>query len=519
MSSKTEVEMAPAAAAAARGKPPNAARQAPEPPCSTRGFVLPECPLCHGTERYCSFLIGDERFDECKSCGLLSHKAAGGVVATSTLEYGTGPGEEAGLDLIESFLSLLEEYVGSADRSVGVTGRGSPAFVEEARRRGFDAHPFAPDGGHGRQFDVIAIVDLLEDTLDPIAFIDSLRDKLYPGGTIAVVTRRLVKPGWQSQPGRILRQRQRYSFSDHNLQTIVWKAGFDNIFLGHWVGEEDRMRAQGWFKDHAMLFGRMQERRAVPTLSVVVPVYNEAGTVRHVLDALSSKEIPGVNLEIIVVESSSSDGSRDIVLEYKDRPGFTIALEERARGKGFAVREGLRHATGDVVLIQDADLEHDFLDYEMLIDPILAGRTAFVLGTRHAGHWKIRRFGSYFMADAMNLAHWCLVFLMNRLYEQSMTDPFTMFKVFRRDCLSGLEFECNRFDFDVELVCKLLRKGYTPLEIPVNYQARSFKDGKKVGILRDPPTWIKAMLKYRFSPEIRAMGRNGPIVSGGKTVF
>ncbi len=160
-----------------------------------------------------------------------------------------------------------------------------------------------------------------------------------------------------------------------------------------------------------------------------------------------------------------------------------------------------------MVLIQDADLEYDFLDYEMLVSPILSGRAAFVLGTRHAGQWKIRRFDSYFMADAMNLAHWALVFAMNSLYGQSMTDPFTMFKVFRRDCISGLEFECNRFDFDVELVCKLLRKGYAPLEIPVNYQARSFKDGKKVAIFRDPPTWIRAMVKYRFSRTISPPGR------------
>jgi glycosyltransferase involved in cell wall biosynthesis len=209
-------------------------------------------------------------------------------------------------------------------------------------------------------------------------------------------------------------------------------------------------------------------------------------------------------MEIIVVESGSTDGSREIVLGYEGNPRFKIVLEDQPRGKGVAVRNGFRHVTGDVVLIQDADLEYDLLDYEMLISPILSGRAAFVMGTRHAGDWKIRKFAQSHLANVMNVAHWGLVYLFNRLYGQSMTDPFTMFKVFRADCLSGLEFECQRFDFDVELVCKLLRKGYVPLEIPVNYQSRSFEEGKKVRFFRDPWTWVRAMLKYRYE-EVHAM--------------
>jgi hypothetical protein len=471
--------------------------------------------LCHGTERYCAFLIGDERFDQCHGCGLLSHKAIGGIVA-STLEYGVGPDGKVGPGLVDTFFSQLADYVGDGEKSIGVVGKAASLFVEEAKRRGFQAQVIGRDNVSGRKHSLVAVINLLEDAADPVAFVGSFRDQLAPGATIALVTRRLLKPGWQAQPGRILGQRQRYSFSDLNLQTVLWKAGFEELYLSRWVGAEDGSGAQGWSKDHAIVFGRMRELRDVPVLSVVVPVYNEGETVRQVLSTLASKEIPGVEMEIIVVESASTDGSRDIVLEYKDHPKFNVVLEERPRGKGFAVREGLRHATGDVVLIQDADLEYDFLDYEMLIGPILAGRSAFVLGTRHAGHWKIRRFASYFMADAMNLAHWFLVFTMNNLYGQSMTDPFTMFKVFRRDCLYGLEFECNRFDFDVELVCKLLRKGYTPLEIPVNYQARSFEEGKKVAIFRDPPTWVKAMLKYRFADSVGSP-LLGPGRMGGKT--
>lgn len=101
------------------------------------------------------------------------------------------------------------------------------------------------------------------------------------------------------------------------------------------------------------------------------------------------------------------------------------------------------------------------------------------------------------LSAASNLAHRCLLSMFNSTYGQSLRDPFTMYKVFRRDCLYGLSFECNRFDFDYEITIKLIRKGYRPIELPVNYQSRSFREGKKVSFLRDPPTWIRAMFKMQ----------------------
>jgi hypothetical protein len=100
----------------------------------------------------------------------------------------------------------------------------------------------------------------------------------------------------------------------------------------------------------------------------------------------------------------------------------------------------------------------------------------------------------------MNLAHLGLLTMFNTLYGQTLFDPFTMYKVFRRDCLHGLAFECNRFDFDYEINIKLIRKGYQPIELPVNYRSRGFGEGKKVAFFKDPPTWVKAMLKLRRSP-------------------
>jgi glycosyltransferase involved in cell wall biosynthesis len=237
-------------------------------------------------------------------------------------------------------------------------------------------------------------------------------------------------------------------------------------------------------------------------LTVVVPVYNEIATVRQALDAIVAKQIVGWNIEIIIVESNSTDGSREIVLGYRDHPRVKIILEDRPSGKGHAVRAGFAAATGDILLIQDADLEYDLADYETLLAPIVAGRQAFVLGSRHGrGGWAIRKFADQpVRALVLNLAHWTFTLLINVSLGIWLRDPFTMYKVFRRDCLTGLTFSCNRFDFDWELLIKLIRKGYRPIEIPITYRSRSFQQGKKVRMFRDPLTWLVAWGKARFGP-------------------
>ncbi len=235
-------------------------------------------------------------------------------------------------------------------------------------------------------------------------------------------------------------------------------------------------------------------------LSVIVPIYNEAATARPALDAILAKQITGWTIEIIIVESNSTDGTRDIVLGYRDRPRVKLILEDRPRGKGHAVRAAFPQATGDVILIQDADLEYDLGDYDVLLAPIAAGRQEFVLGSRHGeGGWAIRQFAAQpLQALILNVAHWGFTLLINAALGMWLRDPFTMYKVFRRECLDGLTFECNRFDFDWELLIKLVRKGHRPIEIPVSYKSRSFKEGKKIRMFRDPITWIVACAKSRF---------------------
>jgi glycosyltransferase involved in cell wall biosynthesis len=237
------------------------------------------------------------------------------------------------------------------------------------------------------------------------------------------------------------------------------------------------------------------------TLSVIVAAYNEAATFRDLMDALLAKTLPDLDIEIIVVESNSNDGTREIVLEYNDHPRVQVVLEDRPRGKGHAVRTGFEYATGDFILIQDADLEYDLEDYDVLLEPLVQGREAFVLGSRHGGAaWKMRHFADQpLMSAALNLGHWLFATLVNVTFQLHLKDPFTMYKVFRRDCLAGLVFEYDRFDFDYELLVKLVRKGYVPIEIPVNYRSRSFAEGKKVSVFRDPITWIIAIVRLRFT--------------------
>ena len=239
------------------------------------------------------------------------------------------------------------------------------------------------------------------------------------------------------------------------------------------------------------------------TCSIIVPVFNEKDTFPELMRALLNKRLDslGLDREIILVESNSTDGTREQVASFATTPGVRIIWQDRPRGKGYAVREGFQAATGDIVLIQDADLEYDLNDYDALLEPLLRDRAAFVLGSRHSGRGRMRRFTDQrVLGNVLNGAHLFFTTLLNVLYGQNMKDPFTMFKVFRRDCLYGLTFECSRFDFDHELVIKLLLKGYRPLEIPVNYCSRSFKQGKKIRFFRDPPTWIAADLRYRLRP-------------------
>jgi len=242
-------------------------------------------------------------------------------------------------------------------------------------------------------------------------------------------------------------------------------------------------------------------QKSRPLVSILIPAYNEASTFEALFDRVQAKEIEGCNKEIIIIESASTDGTREMVQKRDKEPGVRAIYQERAKGKGAALKEGFKAARGDYILIQDADLEYDVNDYDILLEPLMKNHADFVLGSRHmgAGSWKIRKFDSHIKTSfLMNFGDWLFKTLFNVLYGVTLTDPTTMFKVFKRKCLTGIEFESDRFDLDWEIVGRFIRRGYPPLEVPVSYNARHFEDGKKINVYRDPWLWIWVIFKFAF---------------------
>lgn len=236
-------------------------------------------------------------------------------------------------------------------------------------------------------------------------------------------------------------------------------------------------------------------------VSIVIPVYNEAKTVEELVRRVQKVELKA-NKEVIIVESNSSDGSRDIVKQFEKNPFTKVFYEDKPSGKGSAVTLGLKHATGDIVIIQDADLEYDVNDYGKLIKPIMERKAEFVLGSRclKKGHWKIRSLkGEPMSSYILNYGGVVFNILFRLLYGVHMTDIATMFKVFSRNSIKGIKFNAKKFDFDIELLSKLLKKGIKPIEVPVSYKARSYEDGKKVRMVRDGWNVFWATIRYRFA--------------------
>ena len=334
---------------------------------------------------------------------------------------------------------------------------------------------------------------VLEQVEEPASVLAWAYHRLEPSGRLILSVRdvrrarpRKLRSMTNADPGFM------HLFPGETLQSLLFRQGF----------EKPRLRRCG---SHLIVSARRGSLLPPPQrnqrLSVIVPAYNEAATFATTMDLLLAKTVPGVEIAVIVVESNSSDGTREKALSYSEHPRVTVILEDRASGKGHAVRTGLAAARGDFVLIQDADMEYDVDDYDALLAPLQTGEKGFVMGTRSSfgGSRGMRSFGQRGVTSSvMNLGHEVFLGLFNVVYGQRLRDPFTMYKVMRRDCLYGLTFECNRFDFDWELAGKLIRAGYHPREIPVGYHSRSFSDGKKIAFVRDPLTWVRACFKYRF---------------------
>lgn len=511
-----------------------------------------DCSLCGADHADYLFHKVGIRFVRCRACGLVYVNPVGNV-RTNYFEI-DGPGAPATKRdralLIQDFAQFLEKLEELYTRHDGkmpartlVLGRSLPELAqsEAARRLGVEVVPtsdaeFAELSLNSsldwakptfqKAPSIVILNEFLEACSEPDRVMAELR-KLCPKDTWFVV----MYANSASLPAVTLRRYwpqffdvKSAFFSQANVVTLLSRFGLyaqshlplpatrtlahvfertlPNAKISRALGHKLLRSVTHEFLvgNYASIFRETPNTAPTEKLSIVFPVFNEAEYVEQVIETILAKKLR-IEKELVIVESNSTDGTREIVKKFENRPGVQVIFEDRPRGKGHAVRTGLKAVTGSIVLIQDADFEYDIDDYDALLEPIIQRKTSFVLGSRSLGldDWKVRRFSTgAAIGNTINVAQIVFAKTFNVLYQQHITDVNTMFKVFRTECLDGLDLVCEGFNFDIELACKLVKAGHAPLEVPVNYVARSYAEGKKVSFVRDalPSYW--AFFRYRF---------------------
>jgi glycosyltransferase involved in cell wall biosynthesis len=225
------------------------------------------------------------------------------------------------------------------------------------------------------------------------------------------------------------------------------------------------------------------------SLSIIVPVYNEEKTLLQLLKKVQAVKLLGLKKQIIIVNDGSTDKTPQLLKNLKV-PGGKILQHDRNRGKGAAIRTAIPHTQGDIVIIQDADLEYDPADYKTVLAPILDGSADVVYGSRFKGVHRAFLFWHY-------VGNKFLTLLTNLLYDTVLTDMETCYKAFRGDIIRSLLLRSNRFDFEPEVTAKVLKRGCKLFEVPISFHGRGFEEGKKI-TWRDGVVALYCLIRYRF---------------------
>lgn len=228
-------------------------------------------------------------------------------------------------------------------------------------------------------------------------------------------------------------------------------------------------------------------------ITILIPIFNEVNTLRLILQKVDEVSFCGLEKEIILIDDYSEDGTRDILkeLEQTSSDKYKIYYHDKNMGKGAALRTGFEHVTGDIVIIQDADLEYNPEDYVPLIQLLVDGKADVAYGSRFLNK------KSEFMLLS-KLANQFLTFVTNVLYNVRLTDMETCYKAFKTEFVKGIQIKSNRFDFEPEITAKVLKKGAKLIELPVLYNAREYDEGKKI-TWKDGVGAVWALVKFRFS--------------------
>jgi len=223
-------------------------------------------------------------------------------------------------------------------------------------------------------------------------------------------------------------------------------------------------------------------------LSVIIPIYNEVESIREIVNRVQDTKLAS---ELILVDDGSIDGTRNLLKEMDGKDNLRVILKDKNEGKGSAVTVGIKAAKGEVLLIQDADLEYDPRDYPTLLKPIEEGVADVVYGSRFLGG--PRRVVMFWHL----VANYMLTFMTNILYNTILSDMETGYKVFRKEVVEGMTIHAKRFDFEPEFTAKILKRKYRIFEVPISFNPRDYSEGKKIK-LKDAFEAVWTLLKYRF---------------------